>query len=691
MIDSILIKDKKYLSSPQAGKLVGYTTDYVGQLCRNKKVESQMIGRTWYVSEDSILKHKEVSAVNLTNGGRRTASQNGVARKTVVSNQYAIQNITEEVLVSVSKNPSPIISQIAAPVVVSKEPELVVAPFVTIPPIASPIQFTVSSFVPKTDKFNFLFSSQFLNKAGVLLSSALIVFGSYSFSQTSYAQKISALITDSVSIAFYSSSQIAGLFVSDMSSSVSDFSDSFDALSVSSGTLLVETGKVVAALTKDVGMILGNGVHMIASIGFSTADVFSGTGETILAVSSSLGSGVVDADHILADAGVQVANAFISTGTFAYSGFATANNSAFGVLSSVTERVTNITDSITTAVAGDILGFGNQVIAFVSGSRDLLQDASGKLAGMFTGTGDTAISLFASAGNNTFSFTENIFHGVSFGASTLYTAIGSLGSEVASLPITTGRSLIVGYESIGKTVLLGNAILEKQGIQIASAIIHSGRYASKVALNIIPNFLHENLSGATQTAGIYLADLFPQRSFAPPWREFLHGKSITKNVIEPKHISLQGNVFSSKLGGLKNAFLEVTGSFVLRAEEMLASTFVTVGDAITHYFSPSTYAKNDFVGSPIAVVPSKKETSSDATSSIIKESKIEKTSGVVVLPSSGNAWSDEEAKKKVKASFSDEVEVVPDKSGSSGIVRPIFKNKKGSDFIYVLVPINNEE
>ena len=42
--------------------MTGYKIDYVGQLCRTGKVESKRIGRTWFVNEDSILKHKEAAS-----------------------------------------------------------------------------------------------------------------------------------------------------------------------------------------------------------------------------------------------------------------------------------------------------------------------------------------------------------------------------------------------------------------------------------------------------------------------------------------------------------------------------------------------------------------------------------------------------------------------------------------------------
>ncbi len=39
-------------------KRLGYTTDYIGQLCRAGKVEARLVGRAWFVREDALLNHK---------------------------------------------------------------------------------------------------------------------------------------------------------------------------------------------------------------------------------------------------------------------------------------------------------------------------------------------------------------------------------------------------------------------------------------------------------------------------------------------------------------------------------------------------------------------------------------------------------------------------------------------------------
>ena len=63
--------------------------------------------------------------------------------------------------------------------------------------------------------------------------------------------------------------------------------------------------------------------------------------------------------------------------------------------------------------------------------------------------------------------------------------------------------------------------------------------------------------------------------------------------------------------------------------------------------------------------------------------------GLAVVSSSDSVEQDEAIKQKIRDSFSDEVRVKPDKTGTSGIITPVFRKAKGDDFVYVLVPVNN--
>jgi len=57
-MDELTIEGKNYISSKRAAALTGYAKDYVGQLCREGRVEARLVGRSWYVYEPSIRKHR---------------------------------------------------------------------------------------------------------------------------------------------------------------------------------------------------------------------------------------------------------------------------------------------------------------------------------------------------------------------------------------------------------------------------------------------------------------------------------------------------------------------------------------------------------------------------------------------------------------------------------------------------------
>jgi hypothetical protein len=54
----ITINGVLYLPATTLAKEFRYTTDYIGQLCRAKKVDAQLVGRSWYVNPLSLKSHK---------------------------------------------------------------------------------------------------------------------------------------------------------------------------------------------------------------------------------------------------------------------------------------------------------------------------------------------------------------------------------------------------------------------------------------------------------------------------------------------------------------------------------------------------------------------------------------------------------------------------------------------------------
>lgn len=57
-MDELTIGDKIYISSKKAAEITGYAKDYIGQLCREGRVEATLVGRSWYVLESSLREHR---------------------------------------------------------------------------------------------------------------------------------------------------------------------------------------------------------------------------------------------------------------------------------------------------------------------------------------------------------------------------------------------------------------------------------------------------------------------------------------------------------------------------------------------------------------------------------------------------------------------------------------------------------
>lgn len=57
-MDVLTVGGKSYVKASVLARELGYTADYIGQLCRGEKVDAQLVGRSWYVERDSIQGHK---------------------------------------------------------------------------------------------------------------------------------------------------------------------------------------------------------------------------------------------------------------------------------------------------------------------------------------------------------------------------------------------------------------------------------------------------------------------------------------------------------------------------------------------------------------------------------------------------------------------------------------------------------
>ncbi len=70
---AIFPEGKEYISASRASEKVGYASDYIGQLCRAKKIPGRLVGRTWYVDLQSLLEHKKTNKPGRKKNSKETA------------------------------------------------------------------------------------------------------------------------------------------------------------------------------------------------------------------------------------------------------------------------------------------------------------------------------------------------------------------------------------------------------------------------------------------------------------------------------------------------------------------------------------------------------------------------------------------------------------------------------------------
>lgn len=58
-MDKVLLDGVEYVKAAVIAKQFRYTADYIGQLCRGKKVDARLVGRTWFVNPLSLEGHQQ--------------------------------------------------------------------------------------------------------------------------------------------------------------------------------------------------------------------------------------------------------------------------------------------------------------------------------------------------------------------------------------------------------------------------------------------------------------------------------------------------------------------------------------------------------------------------------------------------------------------------------------------------------
>lgn len=97
MAHNVELHGVAYLSTHEAAKLVGYTSDYVSRLAREKKIEATRVGRQWFVNPISLenfcaIANREREARNKKLRTERKAERSKITAPTISNELEIIKN-----------------------------------------------------------------------------------------------------------------------------------------------------------------------------------------------------------------------------------------------------------------------------------------------------------------------------------------------------------------------------------------------------------------------------------------------------------------------------------------------------------------------------------------------------------------------------------------------------------------------
>jgi hypothetical protein len=99
-METLVLDGKEFIKASKVARDLGYTSDYVGQLCRGEKVSAHLVGRTWYVNKDEIANYKvekkRISRVKAREQAKKTIEEHRQKTKQPQESQTRIVQIQYE-------------------------------------------------------------------------------------------------------------------------------------------------------------------------------------------------------------------------------------------------------------------------------------------------------------------------------------------------------------------------------------------------------------------------------------------------------------------------------------------------------------------------------------------------------------------------------------------------------------------
>ena len=198
MKDTLILEGKNYISARRAAKIINYAQDYIGQLCRSGKLDCRMVGRSWFVTEESLLTHRQSAVDSISQKMVKNIDEENIKKDALNSSILSNISLSPALSVTPRQNSNQEIS--AVPVVSEKVSEKENVHFLPALKKRLPMNFSLPKSISDISLSPFLYfdarkASLFNTTLVVLVVSAITISGiifTISLSPAKYANSVSS-------------------------------------------------------------------------------------------------------------------------------------------------------------------------------------------------------------------------------------------------------------------------------------------------------------------------------------------------------------------------------------------------------------------------------------------------------------------------------------------------------------------
>lgn len=633
MESSIFLHGKKYISARRGAEIAGYSGDYVGQLCREGKVEAERMGKIWFVSEGSLLAHKrEQERAMLAMKERSQQRHETCPIKEEVAVSFAGYSLGDK---SIFTTHIPHTRPTAG--YVEKVHAVVAFGFVVLLVVnmaqLNPRRYVASVYdVVRNSLVSF---GQSVSLAVSHLSDTDLP-AQNSISQKNNSSRIyTALVKDAYNFSaekyvpdgrlIPSPQQLSFLHVANQPASAGLFFDTHDRVA---DTQKNERKKIQVHFAENARLIFDrytafadNASRALVSVG-STVGAFSDHSSWALqSYGINLSKKIEIASRELQEVGT-VSMHKVQTISFGLQNFGTSLSQRVWIAGRELQMVGALSLYKVQTTGYYLQSLGMSVSQTVHGVSRELQMVGVSLAYKVQMTGFQ---------------------------------LQTFGSHLSQRVWVAGREL----QAVGRHIGLAFQ-------KVSSEFYNTGRLLA---------WISERASGVAQDMGTELvmeiAVVKEMSSFA-----ISEMTPVVMGSIQNTQQTLLATVAETPI-----TVVEGTARLGTTARENLTSVVARTYTYAQSLFVSDTYIA--FMTRLFGVDPIKSTIVTSDNELQVPESA---QSGVVVMKK-GSTQSLETIKKQIQDSFSDEVSVEPDVTGTAGIIRPVFKKKVGEDYLYIMVPV----